>query len=131
MDSSRTEASPAGPVVSTAQLTAALVAGWLIPGAGHFILGKRARAGVFFAVILTDHSVVLRLRAQSLAQKGPLPGGPAAVAESPGRQRTITPELHCSRRNARSSLRRYQEALAPLERAKQLDPTLTEAGSTT
>ncbi|HET7841620.1 MAG TPA: DUF6677 family protein [Terriglobia bacterium] len=37
---------------STATLVRLCVAGWLIPGAGHFLLGRRGRALIFFATIV-------------------------------------------------------------------------------
>lgn len=41
-----------GRPVATARLAAALVAGWLLPGAGHAVLGKYGRAATFAAIIL-------------------------------------------------------------------------------
>ena len=38
-----------------------LLAGWLIPGAGHFLVGKWVRALLIFASILTMYSVGLAL----------------------------------------------------------------------
>ena len=43
---------------STAFVAALL--GWLVPGAGHFYLGRRRRAGLFFLLIMT--SIVLGTR---------------------------------------------------------------------
>ena len=31
----------------------ACISGWLVPGLGHYMLGRRARAGIFFAVVMT------------------------------------------------------------------------------
>ena len=36
---------------------AALFAAWLVPGSGHLLLGKRARAAVFFVIVLTAVTV--------------------------------------------------------------------------
>lgn len=72
-----------------------------------------------------DHSVVLRLRAQQLAEKGrcqdalPLLRRAREIADD--HARTALLEGECA-----IKLRRYEEALAPLERAKQLDPALAE-----
>ncbi|MEE2776059.1 MAG: DUF6677 family protein [Acidobacteriota bacterium] len=52
MDSSRTEVSRVGEMASSPRLAVALALGWLIPGAGHLVLGKRKRAAAFFLIIL-------------------------------------------------------------------------------
>ena len=41
-----------------------LLAGWLIPGSGHFLVGKWVRALLIFASILTMYSVGLALAGQ-------------------------------------------------------------------
>jgi hypothetical protein len=41
-----------------------LLAGWLIPGAGHFLVGKWVRALLIFAAILTMYLVGLELSGQ-------------------------------------------------------------------
>ena len=33
------------------RLVLACLLAWLVPGAGHWILGRRARAGVFFVIV--------------------------------------------------------------------------------
>jgi len=38
--------------VSLARTSVALVAGWLVPGAGHAVLGRMRRAALFFALIM-------------------------------------------------------------------------------
>jgi hypothetical protein len=38
--------------VSTGRTAAALVAGWLVPGAGHAVLGRARRGALFFALIM-------------------------------------------------------------------------------
>ncbi len=38
-----------------------LVVGWLLPGAGHFLIGKWVRALLLFAAILTMYTVGLQL----------------------------------------------------------------------
>jgi hypothetical protein len=45
-------------------LSILLVLGWLVPGLGHLLLGRRARAGVFAAVILTGFVVGLLLQGE-------------------------------------------------------------------
>jgi uncharacterized protein DUF6677 len=42
----------AGEDVSIGRTAAALAAGWLVPGAGHAVLGRMRRAAVFFALIM-------------------------------------------------------------------------------
>ena len=37
----------------SAQFVGTIIAAWLVPGCGHLILGKKVRAIVFFAVVLT------------------------------------------------------------------------------
>lgn len=48
--------------------------GWLIPGAGHLLLGKRGRGAIIFATVIVTFVAGLMLR-------GPLfqPGGPGDV----------------------------------------------------
>ena len=41
-----------GTFVSPGQLTVALVVGWLVPGAGHAVLGRVRRGVLFFALIM-------------------------------------------------------------------------------
>lgn len=41
-----------------------LLAGWLIPGAGHFLVGKWVRALLLFAAILTMYIIGLALAGQ-------------------------------------------------------------------
>ncbi|MGA7156783.1 MAG: DUF6677 family protein [Acidobacteriaceae bacterium] len=41
-----------------------LLAGWLVPGAGHFLVGKWVRALLIFAAILTMYTVGLALAGQ-------------------------------------------------------------------
>ena len=43
---------PSAPRPSTATLVRLCVAGWLIPGFGHFLLGRRWRALILFGAIL-------------------------------------------------------------------------------
>jgi hypothetical protein len=35
-----------------ARMVSTLLAAWIVPGAGHFMLGKRQRAVIFFAIII-------------------------------------------------------------------------------
>ena len=51
-------------------LAALLIIGWLVPGLGHFLLGRRVRAAVFAAVILTAFGVGLALDGELLLPKG-------------------------------------------------------------
>ena len=41
----------AAAAVDTARVWRAVLAGWLVPGAGHFLLGDTRRAAVFFVVL--------------------------------------------------------------------------------
>ena len=41
----------------TGRSHAALVAAWLIPGLGHFLLGRKVRGAVFFLIIMTAITV--------------------------------------------------------------------------
>jgi hypothetical protein len=43
---------PAGPRPSTGTLVRLCVAGWLIPGLGHYLLGRKWRALIFFSTII-------------------------------------------------------------------------------
>ncbi len=52
MAESRPQAGRASGNVTPGRTAAALVAGWLVPGAGHAILGRVARGAVFFALIM-------------------------------------------------------------------------------
>jgi hypothetical protein len=47
---------------TTGKATAALILGWLIPGAGHILLGKWVRGLLLFAAILTMFSIGLALQ---------------------------------------------------------------------
>jgi hypothetical protein len=51
-----------------------VASGWLIPGAGHLLLGRRGRAAIIFSTVLVTFLVGILLR-------GPLfePGGPGDV----------------------------------------------------
>jgi hypothetical protein len=40
-----------------AKMVSTLLAAWIVPGAGHFMLGKRQRATIFFAVIIVAITV--------------------------------------------------------------------------
>ena len=51
MDSSIQEGGVVSPTVSRATLALALALGWLVPGAGHWVLGRRGRAATFLAII--------------------------------------------------------------------------------
>ena len=46
---------------------------WLLPGAGHFYLGKRRRAGVFFAVVLATFLLGLLNEGRSYIADGQQP----------------------------------------------------------
>lgn len=52
---SRAERAPAPvpvPVIPQVNPTVALVAGWLVPGAGHFLVGQVRKAAIFFVVLV-------------------------------------------------------------------------------
>ncbi len=46
------KSAPAAPKPRTSTLVRICAAGWLIPGAGHFLLGRKGRALIFFATIV-------------------------------------------------------------------------------
>lgn len=48
----------------TLPLAVLLLLGWLVPGLGHLMLGKRLRAAVFAAVIVTGFVLGLLLRGE-------------------------------------------------------------------
>lgn len=43
---------PSAPRPSTSTLVRLCVAGWLVPGLGHYLLGRKGRALIFFATII-------------------------------------------------------------------------------
>jgi Family of unknown function (DUF6677) len=43
---------PSGPPIDRGRAAAAIVAGWLVPGAGHAVLGRVRRGIVFFVLIM-------------------------------------------------------------------------------
>jgi len=43
-----------GDSVSASRLALLMIAAWLLPGAGHWMLGRRARAGLFAAIVSTS-----------------------------------------------------------------------------
>jgi len=45
--------------VSLGRTAAALVAGWLVPGAGHAILGRAKRGALFFALVMGSFGIGL------------------------------------------------------------------------
>jgi hypothetical protein len=47
----REEVLPAGPPISAERTVAGLLAAWAVPGLGHWIIGRRAKAILFFATI--------------------------------------------------------------------------------
>jgi hypothetical protein len=51
MDDARPSPGSAGAVVSSGRAVAAVVAGWLVPGAGHAVLGRFRRALFFFLLV--------------------------------------------------------------------------------
>lgn len=51
------DARPLDPPVTPALLPVALMLAWLIPGAGHFFLGRRARGAVFCVIVLVSLAV--------------------------------------------------------------------------
>lgn len=63
-------------------LPALMALAWLLPGGGHFLLGRRARAGVFAATIMAAFLVGLLLQGELMT---PRPGDPlsylAALAD--------------------------------------------------
>ncbi len=59
MGDNPTKADPPGweEPVAAPRLVAALIAGWLIPGAGHAVLGRFARAAIMAAIVLGSFTV--------------------------------------------------------------------------
>lgn len=53
VESSTSAASAEGAVGSRVRTLTACALAWALPGAGHFYLGKRGKAAVFFAVVVT------------------------------------------------------------------------------
>jgi hypothetical protein len=51
MDEGRPPTGPAGTGISTGRAVAAVIAGWLVPGAGHAVLGRFRRAAFFFLLV--------------------------------------------------------------------------------
>lgn len=49
----REEALPAGPPISAERTVLGLLAAWAVPGLGHWIIGRRSKAILFFATITT------------------------------------------------------------------------------
>ncbi|MHC4819754.1 MAG: DUF6677 family protein [Planctomycetota bacterium] len=49
----REEALPAGPPISAERTILGLLAAWVLPGLGHWIIGRRGKAILFFATITT------------------------------------------------------------------------------
>jgi hypothetical protein len=49
----REEALPAGPPISAERTVLGLLAAWVLPGLGHWIIGRRCKAILFFATITT------------------------------------------------------------------------------
>jgi len=45
------EAPPAGPPISPERTLAGILGAWLIPGLGHWIIGRRAKAALYFVAI--------------------------------------------------------------------------------
>ena len=54
MDSPNREVRSPASSASTATITLAVVLAWLVPGAGHVYLGRRARGIAFFAIVLVS-----------------------------------------------------------------------------
>jgi Family of unknown function (DUF6677) len=48
----KSQGAPSAPRPSIATLVRLCAAGWLIPGLGHYLLGRKRRAMIFFATIL-------------------------------------------------------------------------------
>jgi len=65
MATTQTAATPAAR--SSASPTLALLAGWLIPGAGHVVVGKPIRAALLFVAIVTMFAVGIALQGKVYA----------------------------------------------------------------
>ena len=66
-----------------------LLAGWLVPGAGHFLLGERARAAAFAAAVLGTFALGLAITGGNAVswQEHPV----AFVVEAPAGLATLVP----------------------------------------
>lgn len=64
---------PRRPPEPLAKTLLALAAALALPGAGHFVLGRRVRAGLFLVLVLVSLSVGLYLEGKLFA---PVPGQP-------------------------------------------------------
>ncbi len=51
-EAEKSERAPSAPRPSTGTLVRLCVAGWLIPGLAHYLLGRKGRALIFFATII-------------------------------------------------------------------------------
>lgn len=59
------------PRVPTGSLVRLLLAAWLIPGSGHFLLGRKGRALILFVSILTMFALGLLMRGQFFSLHAP------------------------------------------------------------
>jgi hypothetical protein len=57
MQEAQRDAAPVAAPRDFSQIALALVVGWLVPGAGHLLLGKRRRAVAFFVLIMATLAV--------------------------------------------------------------------------
>lgn len=55
---------PAVPRPSTGTLVRLCIAGWLIPGLGHYLLGRKGRAMIFFAAIILMFAFGLAMKGE-------------------------------------------------------------------
>ena len=72
---SRADRAPApvpAPIASAVSPTIALVAGWLVPGAGHFLVGQVQKAAIFFVVLIGMFVIGLGLGGRLFSFPGPL-----------------------------------------------------------
>lgn len=58
-----------GPSAGRLPLSLLMVLGWLVPGLGHLILGRRLRAAVFFGVISVSFVVGILLQGELILPK--------------------------------------------------------------
>lgn len=71
MDASQRDSEAGAAAVPTRTLVAAVVLGWLIPGAGHFLLGRRRRAVAFFLLVMSSLTIGCLLQGELYRAIGP------------------------------------------------------------
>lgn len=92
---SRAERAPApapAAAISPVNPTVALVAGWLVPGAGHFLVGQVQKAAIFFVVLVAMFIFGLNLGGRLFPFPSPL-GDPLVFLAAGAEWATGVPRL--------------------------------------